>query len=525
MANKKEIRALITLAGKVDPSLQSALLKASGESMKIKTNLDKANQGLNKAIFRGTFLGNLAADGFRRVASGIMRLASDSLGYASDLREVQNVVDTTFKDSAKVIDAWSKQALNSYGLTELQAKQYSGVLGAMLKSSNVAHGDMLKMSQDLAGLAGDFASFYNLDHETAFQKIRAGLSGETEPLKQLGIDMSVTNLQAFMLSKGIKSNFTALDAASKANVRYAYLMEKSKDAQGDFAKTQGEHANQVRLFRSNLQKLGATLAEKVLPYVTKLLQKGNELMTSGRIDGYIATVGGLFDGLGNAIKWVSDNSEWLIPIMAGVTGGLAAYSIVGTVKDLMEKLALATKGQTIVQWALNAAMHANPVFLIAAGMGLAIAAGVALIRNWDKVKEKAAELAEKIKKFLGPIGKLFGSGSANLELQASVKPENIYDTMPMYSKGGFANRPSIFGEDGPEAAIPLKRTPRSLLLLNRTAEAIGAGPAGSSLSLTYAPVIYGGNRAELEPLLQQHKSDIQAMIEDYFAGKARVSFA
>ena len=87
------------------------------------------------------------------------------------------------------------------------SKRFSSTMGAMLKSSGAASGDIVKMSEDLAGLAADMASFYNLDFDTAFQKIRSGISGETEPLKALGINMSVANLNAYALEKGLSKTF------------------------------------------------------------------------------------------------------------------------------------------------------------------------------------------------------------------------------------------------------------------------------------------------------------------------------
>jgi hypothetical protein len=107
----------------------------------------------------------------------------------------------------------------------------------MMKSSGMAGNEIVKMSTDLAGLAADMASFYNLDFETAFEKIRSGISGETEPLKQLGINMSVANLEAFALEKGITKAFNSMSQQEQIMLRYQYLMKATADAQGDSART------------------------------------------------------------------------------------------------------------------------------------------------------------------------------------------------------------------------------------------------------------------------------------------------
>ena len=130
------------------------------------------------------------------------------------------MVDVTYGAMSGSVSQWSQNAMTQYGLSETAAKRYTGTMGAMLKSMGLGVGTAADMSQNIAGLAGDFASFYNLDSEEAFSKIRAGISGETEPLKQLGINMSVANLEAYALSQGISKSYQAMGQAEQALLRY-----------------------------------------------------------------------------------------------------------------------------------------------------------------------------------------------------------------------------------------------------------------------------------------------------------------
>lgn len=116
------------------------------------------------------------------VGKTLLEWGKDAIAAASDLAEVQNVVDTTFGESSNQIDAWAKNAINQFGLTETQAKRFASTMGATMKSAGLAGPEIVQMSEDLAGLAADMSSFYNMDFDTAFQKIRSGISGETEPL-------------------------------------------------------------------------------------------------------------------------------------------------------------------------------------------------------------------------------------------------------------------------------------------------------------------------------------------------------
>ena len=97
-----------------------------------------------------------------------------------------------------------------------------------------------KMSTDLIERAGDIASFYDMNVDEAMTKIQAGLAGMNRPLRSIGINMSVANLQAFALSKGINTSWKEMDQATQMALRYEYILNASQYAMGDFARTSGK---------------------------------------------------------------------------------------------------------------------------------------------------------------------------------------------------------------------------------------------------------------------------------------------
>lgn len=220
------------------------------------------------ANMAGNIVGTLAAAG---IGAALLNWGKAALETASDLAEVQNVVDTVFGDGARQIEAWSKKAGQQFGLTELQAKKFTSTLGAMMKSSGLASNEIVTMSTDLAGLAADMASFYNLDFETAFEKIRSGISGETMPLKQLGINMSVANLEAFALAQGLEKTFSEMSQGEQTMLRYQYLMQATSDAQGDFAKTADGFANAQRRIQTALDSISAIAGTFILNTIEPLI--------------------------------------------------------------------------------------------------------------------------------------------------------------------------------------------------------------------------------------------------------------
>lgn len=146
-----------------------------------------------------TIVGYRGISGILNSISGFFSSSLEGKGIleiGSDIAEIENVVDVSFGSMADKAYEFAESATEAYGLSELAAKEYSGTMMAMLKSSGLGGTQEMKaqaaeMSTTLAGLAGDMASFFNIDTDTAFYKIRAGISGEIEPLKQLGINMSV----------------------------------------------------------------------------------------------------------------------------------------------------------------------------------------------------------------------------------------------------------------------------------------------------------------------------------------------
>lgn len=239
--------------------------------------LGNSSSGIKTASFN---LGNLlkTAIGFKAIR-GLANLGKSAIGFGSAITEIENVVDVSFGSMADEAYKFASTAKEQFGLSELAAKQYSGTMMAMMKSSGVAQNAASDMSITLAGLAGDMASFFNLDTDVAFQKIRAGISGEIEPLRQLGINMSVANMEAYALSRGITTSYNAMTQAEKATLRYNYLMSVTSDMQGDFARTAGTWANQVRLLTLNFQSLSAVIGQGLIAGILPAIQALNALMS------------------------------------------------------------------------------------------------------------------------------------------------------------------------------------------------------------------------------------------------------
>ena len=240
----------------------------------------ESSAGSTEKSWTGAFKSIGIAAAAAKVAKVLLDWGKAAVSAASDLAEVQNVVDVTFGDGARQIETWAQSAGKQYGLTELQAKKYASTIGAMVKSQGLAGDQIIGMSENLAGLAADMASFYNLDFDTAFQKIRSGISGETEPLKQLGVNMSVANLEAFALEQGITKSFNAMSSGEQTLLRYQYLMKATADAQGDFARTSDGFANATRRLSTSFESFKAKAGSFLMQYIEPITNGIAEMFDS-----------------------------------------------------------------------------------------------------------------------------------------------------------------------------------------------------------------------------------------------------
>ena len=188
-----------------------------------------------------------------------------ALKLASDLEEVQNVVDVTFGDMSESVNKFSKNAIQQFGLSETIAKQYTGSFGAMAKSFGFTTEQAVQMSTTLTGLAGDVASFYNLETSAAYTKLKSVFTGETESLKDLGVVMTQTALDQYALEKGYGRTTKQMTEQEKVALRYKFVLEQLSTANGDYARTSDSWANMTRTAKLEIQGLAAEIGRELMP--------------------------------------------------------------------------------------------------------------------------------------------------------------------------------------------------------------------------------------------------------------------
>lgn len=236
--------------------------------------LAKSAQSTVVSAFKpiGKLIGSVLAVG------SIVKFTKSCLDLGSDLSEVQNVVDTTFRTLKEDVNQFAENAMESFGMSETVAKQYMGTLGAMSKSMGFTEQASFDMAAAVTGLAGDVASFYNISTDEAFNKLKSIWTGETETLKSIGVMLTQTNLDQYALNNGLGKTTASMTEQEKAMLRYRYVMSSLADASGDFAKTSGSWANQTRILSLQFDALKATLGQGFINLFTPIIQMINSLL-------------------------------------------------------------------------------------------------------------------------------------------------------------------------------------------------------------------------------------------------------
>jgi len=196
----------------------------------------------------------------------------------SDLSEVQNVVDVTFPAMSKQVDKFAHNAATAFGLSETMAKRYTGTFGAMAKAFGFSEKQAYDMSTTLTGLAGDVASFYNISQDEAYTKLKSVFTGETESLKDLGVVMTQTALDAYAMVNGYGKTTAAMSEAEKVALRYSFVQSKLATASGDFMRTSDGWANQVRILKLQTESFMAAIGQGLINVLTPAIKVINTLM-------------------------------------------------------------------------------------------------------------------------------------------------------------------------------------------------------------------------------------------------------
>ena len=393
------------------------------EELIIPLNVDKGGftGGMNSATKMITDFAKVAAVAVAAAAVVVGKFLVDSTKLASDLAETVSKTSIVFGDSANDLMDWAKTSATAMGMSKNSALAAAATYGNLFRAMGITEKASATMSKKLVILAGDLASFNNMNPTEVLDKLRAGLSGETEPLRTLGVNLNQALIEERALELGLWDGVDAIDAAAKAQASYSLILEQTTLAQGDFARTADGLANQQRILAAQWEDLKTTLGTAFLPTFTRVVAKFNEfvkiLADPAGIDGgkIVAwadnAIGSFTKGLGDSINnWVSSGGpEALTESLVSWIEGIGDSDAVKSKTQIAMEHLVAAMGNALreVDWsAVQAAMGEKIQELFAANQpvgensvrdfwnGLEVA-GTDAVRNWFNSLESPAQIASK----------------------------------------------------------------------------------------------------------------------------------
>ncbi len=361
----------------------------SKSNQELDTFASKAESTGKKLTTTGKAITDVGNSLLKNITLPVAAAGAASFKFASDYDENLNKVRVAFKNTSGNVEQFAKTTLDNFGIAENSALEMAALFGDMATGMQLPVTKASEMSQSLVGLAGDLSSFKNV----AINEVQTALSGiftgETESLKRLGIVMTEANLQAYALSQGINKTVSEMTQAEKVQLRYAYVMDVTKNAQGDFARTSDGAANQLRILGQSAIELAVSFGQELLPIFTPLITKAVDIVKQfGELDSKtkqtIITIAGIGAGVGPAIVGIGN----LVTAAGNITTALGKVSPV--VSNVVP--AIASVGTSI-------AGLLGPVGLLVAAVGTAAVVGWNLYKNaQEEARKSMIEAGDELRK-------------------------------------------------------------------------------------------------------------------------------
>ena len=213
-----------------------------------------------------------------RATQMITRVITRSLTVYGDYVETLNLFKMAMGEAAQESYEFAEKAQSLLGIDLTQWMKAQGVFNALATGFGVASDKAAIMSQNLTQLAYDISSFYNIDVETAIEKVQSGFAGQIRPVRDLGYDLSQARLETIALSLGIDKNVKSMTQAEKSQLRYIALLTQLKQVQGDLARTLDSPTNQMRILNAQLEQMYRAIGLTLLPILNKVLPYLNAVL-------------------------------------------------------------------------------------------------------------------------------------------------------------------------------------------------------------------------------------------------------
>ncbi|WP_346914247.1 phage tail tape measure protein [Clostridium sp.] len=384
---KIKLNYAVAELNKMENELKSTtkeLKEKSSAWYKLSESMDKAGEKM-KAV--GDKMSSAGKKLTTAVTLPLVGIGTAVTKMAMDAEESENLFEVAMGSMAGDARKWSEETSKALGLNAFNVRKNVATYNSMLTSMGLTSEESLKMSEGLTQLSYDMASFYNLKPEEAFEKLKSGISGEAEPLKALGILVNDNTIKTYAYSNGIAKQGEQLTEAQKVQARYGAILDATKNAQGDLARTMDSPTNKIRAMKEQAQQIGIQFGQILIPILEKLIAVIKPLMDrfqglSKEQQEQIVKIGLIVAAVGPIIL--------IIGKVVTIIGTL--FSVISTVSGAIAAAGGASAAFGVVLGALT-----GPVAIVIAIITGLIAVGVLLYKNWDAIKEFMVKMWEQVK--------------------------------------------------------------------------------------------------------------------------------
>ena len=387
-----QIKYVYDLVDKISPQLKKIQSNLKNTANHVKTSSRSMARSFEKVGHKlvdiGKKAGQVGRNLFIKTTLPLALLGASFIKAASSYQEALTKSEVVFGKYSKGVIKFSDTAFKQFGLGQKDALELASFFGQMGKSMELPIDKVAHMSKALVGFAGDIASFQDKSVEQVKTGLKGIFTGETTSIIELGVVMTEVNLQAFALSKGINKKIKSFTQAEKVMLRYAFVMEKLRDARGDFIRTNDGFANSLRSLTAKFQNLSVRIGFILIPYALKLVNIFSRL-----IDKFDALSPGTQKFILIALGIVAVLAPLLMIIgfvASGITALIAAFTFIAPLIGIVAGAFVA----------LGVAMMLNP-------LGLFIAGTLAIIHYWKEI----VSLFEKVVKFFSKFNIFNGMDS------------------------------------------------------------------------------------------------------------------
>lgn len=333
-----------------------------------------------------------------KLTTPILAAAGASFKLGADFEQSLGKMEVVFEHNSRSVEKWAQNSLRDFGLAKSTAIEMAGDFGALFKGMGIHLRQTEEWSKTLTERTMDLSNFYDTTVEETTRALNAIVTGQTEPLRRFGINMTQAALQEYALSTGIRKKISDMTEAEKVQLRYNFVIERTNIAVGTTARESDTATGQMNRFKESVKELGLGFSEHILPIIVPVIDGTNKMIEkfAGLSEGtkkFIVVVGGIVAAVG--------------PVL------LVLGSVFGAIKNISDGMGVATKAIGAVGKAggLFKGLLDNTAFLgfakwavVIAGVALAIAALVTAINYLIGRGKEMNQFSNDMSNMVGNIG-------------------------------------------------------------------------------------------------------------------------